>query len=71
MIVDRVLKPQSQIIQNVHDKDRTTDNEAQQRCESTPITAEQYLRDQLFKDITVDTLTDILKQIEDINLTVT
>ena len=38
---------------------------------ATPLTSEEFLRDQLSKDRTRDTLEDILKHFEDTNLTVT
>ena len=38
---------------------------------ATPITPEQFLRDQLSKDRTISTLEDIIKQFEDTHLTAT
>ena len=48
------------------------DNEKMEKyVKAKPITLKQYLRDQLFKDRTTETVEDIINQLEDKNLSVT
>ena len=54
----------------MHDKDGMADKK-QQRLKASPITLEQYLRDQLSKYQATDTVENIIKFFDKKNLTVT
>ena len=49
------------MLQNTSDLDQMVGHQEQKHVKATPITAEQYLRDQISRNTTTDTQEDILK----------